>query len=211
MPSRLNTLIAAGTIMLGPVLAAMPASAAAQPLVLSYSTTSHGTEGQGTSVGVPVPSSYTYGNTFVGEGFDTISGTSYQFYDDYVFTVSNAFASSITATIDLGSAWSIGDLQVRLYDRTLQTETPQVLGDPLGTVWSGVLTSLPGGGSISVLEAILLDAGTYALQIRGNITGEFGGSYSGVLNVAEVPVPAAFWLFGSALSALLVARRQHAV
>ncbi len=42
-----------------------------------------------------------------------------------------------------------------------------------------------------------LSAGTYTLQFTGNADGVFGGAYD--VTVSAVPLPAAAWLFGSAL------------
>ncbi|MET0028743.1 MAG: hypothetical protein ABW101_14035, partial [Candidatus Thiodiazotropha sp.] len=42
-----------------------------------------------------------------------------------------------------------------------------------------------------------LSAGTYTLQFVGNADGAMGGAYD--VTVSAVPLPAAAWLFGSAL------------
>jgi hypothetical protein len=47
-----------------------------------------------------------------------------------------------------------------------------------------------------------LAAWTYVLEVRGNVTGTSGGSYSGTLNVAPVPLPAALPLLFSGLGLL---------
>ena len=45
----------------------------------------------------------------------------------------------------------------------------------------------------------MLNAGSYVLEVRGNVTGSAGGSYSGSLNLVPTPVPAALPLLLSGL------------
>jgi hypothetical protein len=62
-----------------------------------------------------------------------------------------------------------------------------------------------------VLPETLLAPGSYVLEIRGNVTGSAGGSYSGVLNLAPapVPLPAALPLLLSGIGLFGVIRQQH--
>jgi hypothetical protein len=53
-----------------------------------------------------------------------------------------------------------------------------------------------------------LNAGTYDLQVRGT-TEALGGSYSGVMNLTPVPLPAAFPLLLSGLGMLRGLRRRR--
>lgn len=86
---------------------------------------------------------------------------------------------------------------VPLFGTTLPAGSTDLTGwsSPLG---SGV------SGTISVIPATQLAAGTYALEIRGTVTGTAGGSYSGELNLATtpVPLPASLWLMLSGLGGL---------
>lgn len=197
----------AAVLMVGGV-----SSALAGTLPLSYSKTAAGTIASGISTSLAVPGSYTYDHTFYAPT-GTIAGTSYGFYDDFVFTIAGASASSITSTINLGNVLAITGLQARLYQPAVGEVLP-VLGRPANGVtdaWSVVLA--PGVGSITVFNPDLqLAAGTYVLELRGTVTGSSGGSYSGVLNLAPspVPVPAAAWLFVSALGGLASLRRRIA-
>ena len=54
---------------------------------------------------------------------------------------------------------------------------------------------------VDTLSATLA-AGTYVLEVRGMATGTSGGSYSGTLNVAPVPLPATLPLLLSGLGLL---------
>jgi hypothetical protein len=152
-----------------------------------------------------------YGDTF-SSATTPITGSpspGWGFYDDFIFSVpSSAAADSITSTINLGTL-SISNLEVRLYSEA--GNSPPVLGTPNGTVWSSWSTPISGGtGSYSVLNADL-GAGTYVLEIRGDATGSSGGSYSGTLNVAPVPLPAALPLLVSGLGFLgSMSRRRRA-
>jgi len=140
-------------------------------------------------------------------------GAGYEFYDDFKFTVAPASANSITSTIDFANILGISDLQVRLYNAVLQTSLP-VLTTPVGgaiDAWSTPISAGPLTGTAAVLPITNLAAGTYVLEVRGNVTGASGGSYSGTLNVAPVPIPGAIWMFGTAISGLLAARRRSAV
>lgn len=213
----------AGTAALALLAALAVTPAHAAPLQLSYSLTNNGSGNTllntGVTTGLAVPGSYTYGYTH-GPLNTTVTGSTsgsypsgFEFYDDFVFTVSAASANAVTSTIDFGNILGISGLQVRLYNAATQASLP-VLGAPVGgaiNAWSSPINAGPVNGTVSVLENTVLSAGTYVLEIRGNVFGSAGGSYSGSLNVAPaVPVPAALVLFGSALSGLLAVRRQKA-
>lgn len=195
------------------------ASVSAGTLSLSYSETASGTTGSGTVTSVSPTNSYVYGNSQGNltttlftptSGNPAFIGINYEFYDDYVFTISGATVNSVSSTINLSNVLSIDNLSARLYDASLNPVLP-VLGLPTGgaiDAWS--TTSIVGGNNVtvSVLNNTSLNAGTYVLELRGSVSGTLGGSYSGVLNVTAVPVPAAAWLMGSALAGLLGVRRR---
>jgi hypothetical protein len=55
----------------------------------------------------------------------------------------------------------------------------------------------------------VLAAGTYVIDVVGAVTGSFAGQYNALVGTSPVPVPAAFWMFGSGLLGLvLVSRRK---
>ena len=186
----------------------------ADAAMISYSTTASGTTGSGAVNNLAVPGSYGYFNLFTAPT-TAIPGTpspGFGFYDDVVFSISGATANSITSTINLGSLIGISDLQVRLYSASLNPTLP-VFGKPVGgaiDAWSTPISVVPGlSGTIDVLPETVLGAGAYVLEIRGNVTGLAGGGYAGVLNLAPVPLPAAFPLLLSGLGILGVARRRR--
>ncbi len=149
-----------------------------------------------------LPTSANYGNTFS-------APTSEIFFDNYTFTLGvPASFSSVTASIDLGSFLGIKDLSARLYagSGAFIDTTPIVLN------WSVPFS--PGAsltGSTTLISLSSLAAGTYTMQIRGNVFGTSGGSYSGVLNaapVSPVPEPATYGMLLAGLGLVALASRK---
>jgi hypothetical protein len=167
----------------------------------------------GTVNAPPNPGSTFYGDTFTAPTA-TITGTSFGFYDDFVFTIGSGSVDSLTSSINLGALQQISDLQVRLY--SLSGNTLPVLGTPAGgaiDAWSSSITYAPGlTGMQAVLQPTTLSSGTYVLEVRGNVTGTSGGAYSGVLNLTPVPLPAGLPLLLSGVSMLgaWIGRRRTA-
>jgi hypothetical protein len=186
---------------------ASPASAA----VLSYEQTASGRTGSGQATSyLSLPTTDTYSRSFNNPTFQ-IGTTGYGFYDDFIFTVSSAAADAITSSIDFANVLAINNLSVRLYDFS-GNPNPPVLGTPNGTVidtWSTTFNLAPGTNeTVSVLPKTMLNAGTYVLEVRGNVTGSAGGSYSGSLNLVPTPLPAALPLVLSGLGLLGAAVRR---
>lgn len=212
--TSMRVLLAAGALTMG-------SSVFAASLPLSYSKTASGTTGSGVITHANTPDSYFYGNsygnlttTLYTPASGTYAGVNFEFYDDYVFTISGSTVNSVSSTVNLGNILSIDNLQARLYNTSGNSTLP-VLGAPVGgaieawsTTYSGVNNS---NVTVSVLNNVQLSAGTYVLELRGSVSGSAGGSYSGALNVAPVPVPSAFWLMGSALVGLgtIGRKRSH--
>ena len=207
-----------------PLLVVIAASAFSQnsfaaTLNLNYEATAGGTQIYSlttTTLSASTPTSLTYGNSLFAPT-TTIPSTSYGFYDDYVFAITDSNVNSVTATIDLGNL-SISDLSERLFSVQGNAEQANgvTTGLPNGSVWQAWTSALqPGGvaGSVAVFNKTGLAAGTYVLQIRGNATGSAGGSYAGTLNVTPVPLPAALPLLISGLGFMggLFGRRRSAV
>jgi hypothetical protein len=188
------------------VFASYAAPALSSPLTLSYEELSTGTTGLGTINTPGIPSSSTYGNSFTAPTV-TIPTTAYGFYDDYLFSISGATANSITTTIDLDTL-QISNLQERLYNSSGNLVLP-VLGAPVGGAIDAWISPIGTSGTVAVLPTTVLSAGTYVLEIRGNVTGSSGGSYAGTLNIVPVPLPAALPMMLAGLGLLgRVARRR---
>ena len=69
---------------------------------------------------------------------------------------------------------------------------------------------MPSGAALTLGFAALLTELHYGLVFTGTLTGEFGGLYAGSYSISAVPLPAAVWLFLSALVGLVgVVRRRR--
>jgi hypothetical protein len=145
------------------------------------------------------------------------AGNSFNFYDDYVFTVASSTIDAVSSTINLGKFFEINNLQMRLYTdpntaTTVSTPLPVLgnsppglkSGNPANGGWSSPINYSLGGSSnqISVLDDIMLGQGTYVLEIRGDVVGAAGGNYAGALHLSPVPIPAALPLMLSGLGLL---------
>jgi len=186
--------------------------ALADTLNLNYETTSAGTTTySNVANAVLVPGSYNYGHS-VAHTDGNVTGTTFGFYNDYIFTIGAGQVDSITSTIDLAGLTGINNLQVRLFN-VADASAPGTTGNPAGSLiqaWSSALSCGTGcTGTVDVITPHTLSAGTYDLQVRGT-TNSLGGSFSGVLNTAPVPVPAAFALLlsGMTMFGSLVRRKQ---
>lgn len=64
----------------------------------------------------------------------------------------------------------------------------------------------------AVLATTALPVGDYTIQVLGLVKGTYGAGWTGSINTvpAPVPVPAAVWLLGSALTSVVVTRRRKA-
>lgn len=200
-----RTFVAAVALMAG-------GSAFAASLPISYSTTApvtpyvQVTTGSGGITNATNPDAYVYGNSY-GSLTNAVFGN-YEFYDDFIFTISSATANSVSTTINLGGVFALGNMEARIYDWGLNQSVP-VLDQPLGSVIVSTSSTF-GNVTILTIDNVQLGAGTYVLEIRGNVTGTLGGGYSGVLNVAPVPIPGAWWLMSSAIVGLGAIGRKRA-
>ena len=165
-----------------------------------------------------VPGTDNYGNSFVAPtGKNLIigapgTGGGFGFYDDYIFQITGATTNSLTSTITLGASSGISNLQVRLFalPAIYNTDTLHIFpGVPIIDAWTTAINAGPTTITYSALPDTNLAAGTYVMQVRGRVSSSaLNGSYSGVMNFAVVPVPAAIWFFGSALGLMGVMRRR---
>ncbi len=157
--------------------------------MLSFAFASFNAQATDTVYGpVAVPSSLNYGASFTSVASQTT------FWDNYIFTINGADANSLTASISSANFVGLGNLRARLLvgdNRTTAASNTLTVGSVLAENWGTTLTLAPNLTQTTVLlEKPALAAGTYTLQIRGIVTGAFGGSYAGVLNFTT-PVPEA--------------------
>jgi hypothetical protein len=157
------------------------------------------------SVG-PLPTSLAYSNSFASAS----SGTT--FWDDYIFTIPNGSANSVTSSINLDSILGLTNLRARLYTGSTH-ETGAVAPGTLLDNWGTTVNFSPTVGITTVvLNPISLLAGTYTLQIKGTVAGSSGGSYAGVLNIAQpIPEPESYAMLIAGLGLMgFMARRRKA-
>ena len=174
-------------------------------------TSTSGPTGQGTTY-TTLPATDTFGNSF---GCNSCSSSvlvnggspssTFNFYDDFEFTVAASTIDSVSSTINLQNLLQVDNLQMRVYTAAGNSPLP-ALG-PVNGLQAGWSTPVnftvgPESGEISALSDVMLGAGTYVLEVRGDVVGTSGGSYSGNLNLSPVPLPAALPLLLSGLGLL---------
>lgn len=162
-----------------------------------------------TNLGSFATNSLSYGNSFSVSGgtVSSIGGNSFAqsatFYDTYTFTVPDVGYSSFTASRDLGTFFAIQGLQARLYSGSPLAAGTNLANNPsLVQKWSQSQTNpnpvATGSGTFNMINTGL-SAGTYTLEVRGQVTGTAGGSYAGVINAAVVPEPSTYLLLALGL------------
>lgn len=174
------------------------------------------------AVGSPA-SALPFGNSFsvVNGTVSSVGGNTFAatdtFYDTYTFTVPASGLSSFVASLDLGNLLSIANLSSRLYAGTPVAAGTGFAGNPaLINAWSSGQSNLTniatGAGLYNMMNVPSLVAGTYTLEVRGEVVGSAGGAYAGIINVAEVPEPSTYLMLGLglALVALRIRERQQA-
>lgn len=150
---------------------------------------------------LPVPHSTYFGNAFSGP-------TSQTFYDNFTFSLTApASMNSLTSSINLESILGIGNLSVRLFQGSAAFDNVA----PLAQGWT-MLQAQPGGFiSHTFVSLPSLLAGTYTLQVRGNVFGSAGGTYTSMLNLAPVspiPEPATYGMLLAGLGMTAFALRR---
>lgn len=173
-----------------------------------------------------IPGTYSFGDTISQQtptAIATYSATNnafpnapYGFQDSFRFALSSAAnGDSLVVSLNLPPTYQINNLEYRLYMVGSMT-------DPTTAPLPSVGNPLPGGASIvnawagatalnptDTATFYNLGAGTYVLDVAGTTAGLQGGTYTGIVQLQPVPLPAAVWLLGSALSAFgLFGRRR---
>ncbi|RTL41958.1 MAG: PEP-CTERM sorting domain-containing protein [Burkholderiales bacterium] len=160
-----------------------------------------------------------FGNSFtVASGVvSSVGGNSFSpadtFYDTYTFTVPASGLSSFVASLDLGTLLSITNLQSRLYAGTPQAAGTAMAGNPAlinawSTAQSNPSTVANGSGPFNMMDVPSLAAGTYTLEVRGQVVGTAGGAYAGLINVAQVPEPTTYLMLGLGLAVMALKIRR---
>jgi hypothetical protein len=209
-------LATAGALVL---FAALPASATTAPvsnggsLFLSEATTVSGSAPFGTISGLADPGNYTYQDSWTAPQSTVVTGTTSGFYDDFVFTIGADQVDSISSSITLGNMLGISGMQVRLYDYNANGQAAPLLNTPVAgsafDAWSSTVAFPGGTTTVNVLPTTTLAAGTYAIEVRGTVTGSAGGNYTGSLNMTPVPLPAALPALLGGLGVLAAYRRRQ--
>ena len=119
-----------------------------------------------------LPSTVNFGNSynrasntgpFVDVQGNAFSGTT--FYDDFIFTIPDGTANSLTSSISFGDFFGIDNLRAHIYTgSTHQTGVIAAGERVVGWSSTAVLNSFASLTTV-VLEPTLLTAGTYTLQI----------------------------------------------
>jgi len=111
--------------------------------------------------------------------------------------------SSAVVTFDLGSILQLSNLSLSLLHGTPWIGSlPGVLSAAdISHRFASTVAASTGTATTQQIDPLMLAAGDYVLEVRGRVTGNSGGSYGGVINVAAVPEPsgAALALAGLAL------------
>jgi hypothetical protein len=164
-----------------------------------------------------LPSTLSFGNSynrssnsgpFIDVQGNLFTGTT--FYDDFIFTIPDGTANSLTSSISFGDFFGLDNLRARIYSgSTHQTGTIALDERVVGWGNTAVLNSFTSVTTV-ILNPTLLTAGTYTLQIKGDIVGTNGGTYSSVLNVTTpVPEPESYGMLIAGLSLVsIIARRK---
>lgn len=127
------------------------------------------------------------------------------FSDEYVFdlgTASQSVGTTVTISLNAGPlSFQLGNMEIKLTDST-------------GSTVYAADNTLGGSNALQVLQvSATLDAGSgYRFWVTGDVTGNAGGAYGGVL--AALPVPEAdtyaMMLAGLGLMGFLTRRRSNA-
>lgn len=125
------------------------------------------------------------------------------FQDDFLFSVNHG--AKITFELQ------VNNTQGRLINITSASPgvlTAELLADG-SAIGSGVFATqdVPNGNTFTLDFADLQTGVNYSLQVIGNVLSQQGGTYTFSANLSQVPLPAAVWLFLSALVGLVSAAK----
>lgn len=115
--------------------------------------------------------------------------------------------STLKPGFSLFQGWDTGNSSVRV--QAYQNNANNPLGTT-GLIFQNSASTITPGGFASLLFTNLA-AGDYTLFVGGNYSGGTGapGKYTVNLTASPVPIPAAVWLFGSAMAGLIGFGRRN--
>jgi hypothetical protein len=139
------------------------------------------------------------------------AGGAYNFYDDFFFTTTGATTQDVAVISGIFTN-TVSNLQARIFSSSGPTGPVNgvpTLGLPTGSSLVDGWTSMVNNGSLSIIMPTPFPAGTYDLQIRGDVTTNAGG-YGGNFNLSPVPLPAALPLLLSGFGLMAGVYRRKA-
>jgi hypothetical protein len=145
------------------------------------------------------PDAISYDNSF--------SGPQSQFTDWYSFSVDGASYNGITASISFAQVFGINQLTTELYSGNIINDQINVIS--LITPGETSQTWFTNATQATSVIAPSYISGDYLIKISGVISGEHGGSYVGVANLAPVPLPPTLPLMAAGLGLLALIKRQR--
>lgn len=157
------------------------------------------------------PSQTLYSTSFnaIAGGFSTANGAtltdSDRFFENYAFTIAPSTVASLSSTLSFADFFGISNLQARLYQGDVNTVITGSLagtGVPLVVAWGQSFTSGQSTVTNALIAPVQLAAGSYVLQVRGTVSGDFGGSYTGNIALSPIPEPETYALFAAGLLAI---------
>lgn len=126
---------------------------------------------------------------------------------DFRFSVFDSSYNGITASISFAQVFGIDQLTTQLYSGSISGEQVNV-----GSLIASGISSQSSFNNVIQTTSVIAPtylAGDYLLKVSGLTTGEFGGSYIGVANIAPVPLPPTLPLMAAGLGALALIRRKR--
>jgi hypothetical protein len=149
-------------------------------------------------------------NAHFGNEFTSVE-TNNLFVDKYMFTLANGFDSSASLTSTYLKSSTVKDLLITGFNLVQYDPTTNAI---LNT-YTGVSATSSSAHPTDVWELTTagLSAGSYFVEVDGQILGSAGGTYGTDLTiaVAAVPEPATYGMLGAGLGLLgFVARRKKA-
>lgn len=169
-------------------------------------------------VNITSPDVALFGNDKDPAGLSTLDSTGYTFFtgmtlpagtfnfaDYYGFFVDPSDSVGVAFGINLFDDHMLTDLHARVF--YYPSGSPVVIADSVDTNDGFYLDSFL--NTYSLTSPL---SGPYFLEVLGNAAGTSSSSYSGQLSFvpAPVPVPAAVWLLGSALTGVVATARRKA-